>query len=216
MKIKIISFLLCVMFIFTAFMVSDQFGGSSEANVSLRLQDSFNNLQNWTVTDNYPLLDIIYDELKLDDYLHRQYTSENGQVTVYVGYYHSSKKVGAAHDPMVCFPGQGWKIEAPGKGIFDNFENDKYGAVKYSTMVAIKGDSPLLVLYWFQAYDEAVNNTFAQKLELAAKKIVGKGEENAFVRFSTPCPSQKLDECSGLLYDFIKEFYPLFYDYVVR
>ncbi len=214
MKKKIIPFLLLTLFICTAFFLSER--GKTEAKGNSRLGNNFQSIQGWETVENYQLLDVIYNELNLDDYLHRKYASNTGEVTLYIGYYNSSKKVGAAHDPMVCFPGQGWSIEDPNSGVYKGFSQERYGAVRYSTMLALKGENPLVLLYWFQAYDEAVSSTFIQKLKLAGKTLTGKGESNAFVRLSTPCSSRKYDKCQEVLLEFVHDFYPRFFDYVVQ
>lgn len=213
MKRKVIPALLLFLFVSTAFLLAERV--NTETKGTSRLNNNFNDIPGWKVVGNYQLLDVIYDDLKLDDYLHRRYANSLGdEVTLYIGYYDSSKKVGAAHDPMVCFPGQGWSIQNPGNGEYKAFDEDRYGTVHYSTMVALKGESPLVVLYWFQAYDEAVSSTFVQKLKLAGKTLTGKKESNAFVRLSTLCASKKYEECEGVLLDFVHDFYPRFLDYV--
>lgn len=214
MKKTIVPVLLLTLFICTTFFLSER--GKTEATGNSRLGNNFQSIPGWKVVENYQLLDVIFDELKLDDYLHRRYVNNTGEVTLYIGYYNSSKKVGAAHDPMVCFPGQGWAVQDPNSGVYKGLNEDRYGVVNYSTMLAFKGESPLVLLYWFQAYDEAVSSTFMQKLKLAGKTLFGKGESNAFVRLSTPCPSRKYDECQEFLLAFTHDFYPGFFDYVVE
>lgn len=214
MKFKSIYMLTVVMLLLASLVVRDE-SDTRDMGVS-SLSNEFINIGDWTTSQNYLLLDIIYDELRLDDYLHRKYTSSKGEVTLYVGYYLSSKKVGAAHDPMVCFPGQGWQIEEPGKGKVQVLHDGIPVDVTYSTMLAVKGETPLLLLYWFQAFDQTASSTLSQKIKLAGKTLMRQGQDNAFVRLSTPCPSRSEEQCKAIIIDFVNQFYPEFYSYVVN
>jgi hypothetical protein len=71
-----------------------------------------------------------------------------------------------------------------------------------------------MLVYWFQAYDEPASSTFMQKVKLAAKKIAGQREDNAFVRFSTPCNSRDYNTCKQVVLNFIEDFYPPFLKFV--
>ena len=65
----------------------------------------------WMGHDSPPMDPQIRGVLGVDDYIDRTYYSpELFPAGLYVGYYRTAKKVGAAHDPLVCFQGQGWQI----------------------------------------------------------------------------------------------------------
>ena len=57
-----------------------------------------------------PLGPKIVKALELDDYANQSYSDGKDTISLYIGYYFTAKKVGAAHDPLVCFPGQGWVV----------------------------------------------------------------------------------------------------------
>ena len=182
---------------------------------TISLKQSLGPVDGWELVSNNPLLDVIVDELKLDDYVNQTYTNGQDFITLYIGYYYSSQKVGAAHDPTVCFPGQGWLIKNPSKGTLAESKNIK-DPFEYASMVAELGESIELLVYWFQAYDTPASSTFLQKLFKEKKKLGGKREDNAFVRITTPCKSKDFAACKQIALNFIDNFYPPFLKFVTE
>lgn len=164
----------------------------------------------YDITTN-PLSPRVIEELKLDDFVFQTYTRDNVSITLYVGYYFSGKKVGAAHDPQVCYPGQGWKLSNKESGHYELKNGEK---IKYSTIIAELAGKKELIIYWFQVDDETANNTFVQKMVLFKKKIMRQGESNAFVRISTSLDDTSPQNAKEHLMSFIDDFYPLFLKYV--
>lgn len=158
----------------------------------------------------------VVDALKLDDYVNSRYGNELGEVFLYIGQYWSSKKVGAAHDPMVCFPGQGWKVTDKSRGEINVQVGGKEQLIPYATIAAELGDRKQLLLYWFQAFDSAHANTFSQKLQTYWNTFLGQGETNSFVRLSTSLQGRSQLEAKRLLQDFIRDFYPLYLDCIYQ
>jgi EpsI family protein len=177
------------------------------------LGEVFKDLQSWKAQGVISLDGKIVKELNLDDYLNQWYQSGPNHVFVYVGYYLRSLQVGAAHDPLVCFPGQGWVLSYKSTGrIVMNPENG--GSVFYSAMIAERGNQKELLVYWFQSYDVANADTFSQKLATWWGKMRGKGEDNAFVRISMALDRRTLEEGKEIILSFVREFYPVFLEYV--
>jgi EpsI family protein len=169
-------------------------------------------IDGWHPTHFSILDEKVVATLKLDDYTNQNYSDGNGTVFLYVGYYMSAKKVGAAHDPLVCYPGQGWKLSGRKQGEY--VLNDETGSVKYSAMIAQLEDRKELVVYWFQSYDQTNTGTFSQKVSLIIKKMAGYGSENAFVRVTSPIKDGSIEKTSKYIQTFVKAFYPKFLDFV--
>ena len=178
-----------------------------------RLQSSFDSIPNWTLVGLIPVDEKIKDALELDDYLFQRYVNKGQVVTLYIGYYHSAKKVGAAHDPMVCLPGQGWKIYNQSKGVA-KISKDKKTALSYATITAGLGEQSEFILYWFQAYDEPTSTTLMQKFKLLTKSFQRKGQDNAFVRVSLACAVKDVAQCEQTLLRFADDFYPVFLGFI--
>ena len=87
--------------------------------------------------------------------------------------------------------------------------------VSFSSMIVESGNSRQLLIYWFQAYERANSDTFSQKLATLWNKVLGKGQDNAFVRISTGLNENKHATTPKKQYfAFIRSFYPVFLRYI--
>ena len=179
------------------------------------LQQCFAGIDGGDVTNDFPMDSSIVKSLKLDDYLFKSYVRGTGAVMLYIGYYRTAKKVGAAHDPLVCFTGQGWQLKNRESGQY-TLARDSNLKISYSTMVAERKGERELIVYWFQANDKAVANTQSQKFAMVLDKFAGKNEDNAFVRISASIDDESPAVVRKRLFDFIEDFYPGFYRYVTK
>jgi EpsI family protein len=160
-----------------------------------------------------PIDEGIVATLRLDDYVNRAYVRDSDRIFLYVGYYRSAAKVGAAHDPLVCFPGQGWKLTDRTEGAWP-LETANRGGIRYSSMVAQRGLERQLLVYWFQSHDVASPDTFSQKLWLFWKKVRRQGTDNAFVRITVPVSNRTVAEGLTTAHGFIEPFYPAFLKHI--
>ncbi len=167
----------------------------------------------WHMIQASPMDTKIVQALKLDDYIMASFSSGPNRVTLYIGYYFTDKKLGAAHDPMVCFPGQGWTLSQVKSGSMQFNGSGPYH-ISYSTMVADKGGQKELIVYWFQSYDKTNANTFSQKISSFFQRITHGSEGNAFVRISTSLNGKSEQDAKEAIQDFIQAFYPLFLKYI--
>jgi len=199
-------------FLFTSFMVYRQPASIAvKKNMPLKVAlDSFNGWRN----QGNDILDLkIIDTLKLDDYLNQYYSKESKKIFLYIGYYHTLKKIGDAHDPLVCFPGQGWLLSNKKTGKFTlNHENGL--KISYTTMTAKLGLNEQFILYWFQSFDQTSADTLSQKITSIRQKYVSGREDNAFVRISIPFDKNHPDNALKVMREFVMDFYPPFLDYI--
>ncbi len=184
---------------------------SSTTNKSITLEAELLNLSDKYEIKKNRLSPRVVEELKLDDYVFQTYTKNGDSVSLYVGYYFSGKKVGASHDPQVCYPGQGWKLSNKEKNIYDLASG---GKIHYSSIIAELEGSKELIFYWFQVDDKTADNTFLQKIILFQKKFLREGESNAFVRISTSLKNNSPEIAQKTLFNFIDDFYPQLTVYV--
>ncbi|MEZ4600280.1 MAG: EpsI family protein [Syntrophotaleaceae bacterium] len=166
-------------------------------------------IPNWQRTSVSALDPILIQELQLDDYVFQSYSQGKRKVFLYIGLYYSSAKVGASHDPLVCFPGQGWQVSEVKKGHF-LISGDPEFEVRFSQLQAKKNTERELVYYWYQAGRGSTSGPLAQKLMLLHSKIMHRAERNAFVRVSTSLGDETLTEGQKSLTSFIQDFYPVF------
>jgi EpsI family protein len=177
------------------------------------LREALSDIKGWRNFGFVPLDEEIVKALQLDDYAFQNYSNGRSTISLYIGYYLTMKKVGAVHDPLVCFPGGGWELSNRKKGIL-LISQETGESISYSAMIAQKGHQKELIIYWFQSYDETNPDTFSQKITSLYKKIVEKREDNAFVRISTPVGENPLPEDCETVFNFIRAFYPVFLEYV--
>jgi EpsI family protein len=157
--------------------------------------------------------DKIIVTLDLDDYLYQNYSNGKQSLSLYIGYYLTGGKLGAAHDPLVCLPGQGWFVRKRGNGDLDLDDTGTHN-ISYATILVERNGEQELFLYWFQAYDKAVSGTFSQKFISLINKVQGLGQDNAFVRISCSMNGRTEQQCKQILLNFVKEFYPKFLAYI--
>jgi EpsI family protein len=177
------------------------------------LEQALVEIGGWKKAGRSSLSAKIVEELDLDDYIFQTYTKQNDSVTVYAGCYFSGKKVGTAHDPQVCYPGQGWKLS--GKEQRSHLLQSRE-SLDYSRVVAELEGNREEIVYWFQVDDKSAPNTFLQKVFLFEKRLLRQGEGNAFVRISTSLNNRTEKEARDLILDFLDSFYPVFLNYITQ
>lgn len=173
----------------------------------------FRNIGPWQCTKSLPMDEKVVKALDLDDFLYQAYQRDQGDLSLYVGYYRSAKKVGAAHDPLVCFQGQGWNLRQRDSGKYRLSGHPEF-TISYSSMLAERQEEKQVIVYWFQVNDKATASTHSQKLAMLLDKISGREGENAFVRLSAPVGTGTPEAARERIFRFIDDFYPGFVRYV--
>jgi EpsI family protein len=207
--------ILMLMFALTGLTIRITKAGPRDIRDRIPIGSAFDSMQKWRGAENYPVSDAIAQALKVDDCLYRSYRRGEDEVVLYVGYYRSAEKVGAAHDPLVCFLGQGWTVSDRGSGTY-LISNERETQVSFSTMIAERETERELIVYWFQTGSTASADTFAQKLAMVWERIRGRNEENAFIRISARIGPEATAEVRRNIFDFVDEFYPILYVYISR
>jgi len=168
------------------------------------------NVKGWHSSGLVQLDRKIIDALFLDEYVNRNFSNGNGSVSLYIGYYQTSKKVSAADSPLVCLPGQGWVLSDFSQKTLRIGQDN----INFKLMVATISQRKKLILYWFQAYDKTSPGTFMQKLNVLWSKFRNSREDNAFVRVTVPMDKISAKEAYKIGAKFIQAFYPRFIEHV--
>ena len=176
---------------------------------SVSLSEAFSSIDGWKLVDDILMDQNIVDSLDLDDYLFGIYSNGKEVISLYIGYYRYATKVGSAHSPLVCYPGQGWKISIP-KKIFISHDGLTVNAQK---LIASKKQEKELLLYWYQSYNTTSSGTFGQKIQTFWARLNSEPTINAFVRLSIPIHYDDTEAAYKIGKTFIKAFYPLFVEY---
>jgi EpsI family protein len=177
------------------------------------LSEALRTIGGWQNAGKIAIDQRVIKKLDLDDYFYENYWMNRKAITLYIGYYLVTAKLGAAHDPLVCFPGQGWAVTEVKEMQLDFYAGFKY-SVNYSTMIVERDQKKELVIYWFQSFDCAVADTLSQKILAFWQKIRGMPGDNALVRITVSMDSDSPSESIEIANDFIRSFYPVFLNYV--
>jgi EpsI family protein len=163
-------------------------------------------LGEWKAKVKIPLDQKIIKALELDDYVNILFFRNGHEISLYIGYYNSLKKIGAAHSPLVCIPGQGWSITNTEKASFKIDGN----SINTHSILAEMGESEILIVYWYQAFNKVFSGTLMQKMYAFFAKYMYGNEKNAFIRVSLTTKSESTENEIELINDFLNHFYPRF------
>jgi EpsI family protein len=124
--------------------------------------------------------------VKVDDYMMRQYWSEQGTpIGFYVGYYKSMRQGATYHSPKNCLPGSGWYFVKTGNTRLDI--PGRHGqAVEINKLIIQKGLDKQLVLYWYQDRGRIITSEYWAKLYMVLDAIFKHRTDGAFVRVTVP------------------------------
>jgi exosortase D (VPLPA-CTERM-specific) len=123
--------------------------------------------------------------LGADDYLSVQFTTEAevASVQLFVAWYQDQTK-GGTHSPEICLPGAGWEIArleridiAPQMGFAEPYNLNR--------AVIQKGQTRMLVYYWFEQHGRHTAWDFAAKMYLLWDSITIGRTDGALVRLTT-------------------------------
>lgn len=174
----------------------------------LNIQD---NIADWSGTDvaiDVNTLNIIQP----DAMIFKNFRNNKGEtVNLYIGYYNIMETSDLAHSPLVCYPGQGWKVRQ---------EDDKeirlkgsHGIVKISQLTIEKGQDTELVWYWFQTQDYSTGSLGKMRMKLLWNKLSGRKTSNCFARLSVTVGNGKFSDGEKLLQAFMGMIHPQIYEY---
>lgn len=184
--------------------------GKAVTSKTISLQLFLQNIPDYTFLKHEPLEKNITSMLDLDDYGNINYRKDGHLIGLYIGYYYSIRKIAAVHDPLVCFPGGGWQVDAPKPTRFLYGEHK----INYNQFVARNERHRLLVMYWYQAHELTTTNVYKNRFNAIRNMINTKNQEHALVRLTVPLADLTQKEAIQVGEDFIEQFYPVFLDYI--
>ena len=174
-----------------------------------RALDSFpNRLGDWTGREIY-IPDDIRKILGNGDFLQRMYTRSPSEpaVELFLAYFPSQRTGSTIHSPKNCLPGSGWEpldsshtaLQDPsGKSIFVN---------RY---ILQRGNSRVLVLYWYQSQGRAVASEYWAKFYLVADTISHNRSDGALVRVITAqAPGESVESSQRRAVTFAQAVIPI-------
>lgn len=152
--------------------------------------------------------------LKVDDYMMRQYSSEQGlPIGFYVGYYKSMRQGATYHSPKNCLPGSGWHFVQTGTTSLRT--TDHHGrAVEINKFVIQKGLDKQLVLYWYQDRGRIITSEYWAKMYMVFDAAVRHRTDGAFVRITVPFTGEDEESVLDQGKAFAEQIFPVLREYL--
>ncbi len=149
------------------------------------------------------------DELKFDDYLSVAYKNNHKDaVDFYVAYYNSQSAGQSAHSPRSCIPAGGWEIQSATTLSLSNFANSGK-SLKLNRLQVQKGDTRLMVYYYFKQRHRHITNEFLVKWYLFWDAMTLHRKDGALVRLSFVTDNNTtLEQADQRAVDFLTLAYP--------
>jgi EpsI family protein len=139
----------------------------------------------WRARD-VPLDPEVIKAAAVDDFLNRQYSSAQGNLGLYVGYYQNQRQGESLHSPLFCLPGSGWQPVQTG----DVSLPTEPPSPVVKELVVERSGSRLLVLYWYQTVKRVTGSEYGRKLFLMSDALVSRRTDVALVRIIAPIDSR--------------------------
>lgn len=199
--------LLLIVFLLLSTMVLYWPKGTAAEKERMILSDLPMTLGDWTAKE-VQLSDEVLSILGAQDYLMREYVSDNVTLTLYITYFNTGSGA-LTHNPEKCYTASGWTfldkstIDLPGDGQ------------KTLQSTVAKGDLRQIVLYWYQDGNRVLISKFKHISSVLWKAILGRGMHSLVASVSAPVDgvdakelTEVLTVFSGLVMDALAEQIP--------
>ncbi|USG61319.1 VPLPA-CTERM-specific exosortase XrtD [Sneathiella marina] len=151
--------------------------------------------------------------LNMSDYFLGHYRSKaKPPITLFIGYYEQQSASNTPHSPRVCIPSGGWEIDNITEIELKNGDL----SVPVNRVLISRGESKLLVYYWFQQRGKYIANEYKAKLNLLLGGMTSARTDGALIRLYMPIEStmsevladQELTKFSEELFGVLPSFVP--------
>lgn len=148
------------------------------------------------------------DVLRATSYIKRDYYREDGaSADLFVAFYSMQQAGEAMHSPKHCLPGSGWEIWKYAQSSIP-FEGN---AAEINRYYIQKGQSRLLVLYWYQSYERVVASEYYAKICLVWDSVMKQRTSGSIVRVTvedTPAGEKEALDLAAKLLPLVKNVLP--------
>ena len=193
----------CLMVLVTALIVERQLPERLKVRPDRESFTSFPlEIDGWT--GRHDKLEKIYlDVLKVDDYLVVDYVNASlDVVNLHIQYYETQGREAATHSPRVCIPAGGWEIQRLDQRTLDDV-SFRGAPLAVNRAVITRGESTLLVYYWFQQRGRNSTNEMVTKIYILWDSLFTNRSDGSMVRLIT---ASRRGESLDLADDRLKRF----------
>ena len=143
-------------------------------------------LNDWEGADGAQLDPETAKIVAADQYLHRFYVGEPGEVEMDVAYY-SQRRVGASmHSPLNCLPGNGWTVSSSRTLTLPTQQGPR--AVRELTVR--RNQVMFAMAYWYQSRERVLTGEFATRFQLLSDSLRQRPADVGLVRVMTRLPNE--------------------------
>ncbi len=163
------------------------------------LADVSLHMAGFTGTDNLPLSDDVFAQLRPTSYLSRTYRKPGIQADLFIAYYAQQRAGENMHSPKHCLPGAGWEIWNYGSAEIPE-NGRRFDVNKYS--INHEGDRRL-VLYWYQSKTRIIASEYIGKVLLARDALLRNSTAGSIVRIIVPDQPGAFEDARALASELI-------------
>lgn len=163
----------------------------------------------WRLSGESALEPLVAAYLRPDSYLMRDYTNQDGRVSVnlFVAYFKSLQNSYGPHSPRVCLPGNGWNARS--WRVIPMTVSSRPEAIPVNEYMLEKGREQILVLYWYQNNRRVWAEEFQAKLNLLPDLLRYRRSDVSLVRIVTPLNSSDSDHSLESSKNFAQALFPV-------
>jgi EpsI family protein len=169
-------------------------------------------IEQWTGQEAPPFSAEIVAELGVDEHVNRIYTSSEGPVALYIGYYHSQRQGDTIHSPLNCLPGAGWQpLSKERSAIPVSMAAGATAApIRVNRIVIQKGLEKQLVLYWYQSHGRVEPDEYWSKAYMVYDAVRLNRTDAAMIRVVSPIHPDDTDAsaASDRAVQFVQSMFP--------
>ena len=128
--------------------------------------------------------------LRADDYVSRNFESENRVASLYIGYYATQRNGATYHSPLNCLPGSGWVMSDGGRIAITPIGAPTFEANRYMIQ---NGNNRAVMIYWYQGRGSAVASEYWAKFYTVLDSVRRRRSDGALVRVMAPIGNSPAD-----------------------
>ena len=128
--------------------------------------------------------------LRADDYVSRNFESENRVASLYIGYYATQRNGATYHSPLNCLPGSGWLMSDGGRIAITPIGAPTFEANRYMIQ---NGKDRAVMIYWYQGRGSAVASEYWAKFYTVLDSVRRRRSDGALVRVMAPIGNSLAD-----------------------
>jgi EpsI family protein len=145
--------------------------------------------------------------LRADDYLSRNYRTNDGHIaSFYAGYYASQRTGATYHSPLNCLPGSGWTMSNPER--IEITPANGAPAFEANRYIIQNGKERNILVYWYQGRGRSVASEYWGKIYTVIDSIKRRRSDGAMVRVLVPIGESE-SKAASLASDLASQAAPL-------